>query len=100
MEEIAPAHRAIATELGTDIAPVGLAWQHAMKERPGLDMYASDREHPSIYGTYLAANVVYATVFGKSPVGSTYFPSGVGQEEAAFLQRTAWETVQGYRVER
>ena len=70
-----------------------------MKERPGLDMYASDREHPSISGTYLAANVVYATVFGKSPVGSTYFPSGVGQEEAAFLQRIAWETVQGYRVE-
>ena len=98
MEEIAHAHRDIATELGLDVAPVGLAWQRAMKDRPGLDMYASDREHPSIYGTYLATSVVYATVFGKSPVGLAYFPAGVSAEEAAFLQRIAWETVQEYRA--
>jgi hypothetical protein len=98
MEEIAQAHRAIATELGTVVAPVGLAWQRAMKERPGLDLYAADREHPSIYGTYLAVNVVYAMISGKSPVGLTYFPSGVAEEEAAFLQRIAWETVREYRA--
>ena len=28
------------------------------KQRPDLDMYVSDREHPSIYGTYLATCVV------------------------------------------
>jgi hypothetical protein len=100
MEEIAQAHREIATELGVDVAPVGLAWQRALNERPDLDMYDSDREHPSIYGTYLAVNVVYATVFGKSPIGLAYLPSergGVTEEEAAFLQRIAWETVQEYQ---
>jgi hypothetical protein len=97
MEEIAQAHRDIATELGVDVAPVGLAWQRAMEERPALDMYDADREHPSICGTYLAVNVVYATVFGRNPVGLAYLPSeggGVTAEEAAFLQRVAWETVQ------
>ena len=102
MEEIAQAHRDIATELGVDVAPVGLAWQRAMEERPELDMYDSDEEHPSIYGTYLAVNVVYATVFGKSPIGLAYLPSeggGVTEEEAAFLQRIAWETVQEYQAQ-
>ena len=102
MEEIAQAHRDIATELGVDVAPVGLAWQRAMEERPDLDMYGSDREHPSIYGTYLAINVVYATVFEKSPIGLAYLPSeggGMTEEEAAFLQRIAWETIQEYQAQ-
>jgi len=105
MEEIAQAHRDIATELGIEVAPVGLAWQCAMEERPDLDLYDDDREHPSIYGTYLAINVVYATVFGESPIGLAYLPSefagvsDVTEEEAAFLQRIAWETVQEYQAQ-
>ena len=112
MNEIAQAHFDIAMELGVDVAPVGLAWQQAMKERPELDMYSSDGEHPSIYGSYLAVNVVYATVFGESPVGLAYRPpekiyplsnggytQGVTDEDAAFLQRIAWETVQEYQAQ-
>lgn len=102
LEEIAQAYRDIATELGLDVAPVGIAWQRAMQERPELDMYASDKTHPSIHGTYLAVNVVYATVFGESPVGLNYLPSmhqGVTEEQAAFLQRIAWETVQEYQTQ-
>ncbi|MFA9405289.1 MAG: hypothetical protein ACERKX_05685 [Anaerolineales bacterium] len=104
MDEIAQAHFDIGLELGVDIAPVGLAWKRAMEERPELDMYYKDKIHPSVYGHYLAASVVYATVFGESPVGLTYLPSeGFGidmtEEEAAFLQRIAWETVQEYQAQ-
>lgn len=102
MDEIAQAHRDIATELGIDVAPVGLAFQRAMKERPELDMYDTDREHSSIYGTYLATSVIYATVFEESPSGLSYLPPGrrgITEEEAAFLQRIAWETVQGYQAQ-
>ena len=59
--------------------PAGGNWDRAMEERPDLDMYHSDREHPSIYGTYLATNVVYATVFGKTPIGLAYVPSEAPQ---------------------
>lgn len=100
--EIAQAHRDIARELGVDVAPVGLAWQRVMEERPDLDLFAPDREHPSMHGTYLAINVVYATLFGESPVGLGYVPpdSGrVSEAEAAFLQRVAWNTVQRYQVQ-
>jgi hypothetical protein len=101
MEEISQAHRDIAAELGVDVAPVGFAWQRAMEGRPELDLYDTDKIHPSIYGSYLAVSVIYATVFGASPVGLAYLPSeneGVTEEEAAFLQRVAWETVQEYEV--
>jgi hypothetical protein len=109
IEEIAQAHRDIATELGAEVAPVGLAWQRVMEERPEMDLYNANGFHPSIYGTYLAANVVYATVLGKDPGGLAYLPpegiytlangetvSGITEEEAAFLQQIAWETVQEY----
>lgn len=97
MAEIARAHREAARELSVDVAPVGLAWERAMKERPDLDLFVADREHPSLYGTYLATNVVYATVFGESPVELAYVPAGMSPEAAAFLRRIAWDTYQEWR---
>ena len=98
MQEIARAHRELAKELNVDVAPVGLAWQRSSAERPALDMYDADREHPSIYGTYLATCVVYDTIYGKDPTGFKYIPSGITSEDALFLQRTAWQTVQDFRA--
>jgi hypothetical protein len=99
-EEIAQAHDEIATELRVDVAPVGLAWQRVLEERPDLDLFAPDREHPSMPGTFLAINVVYATVFGESPIGLPYLPSdSVSEADAAFLQRVAWNTALEYQMQ-
>ena len=110
-EQINQAHLDIATELGASVAPVSVAWQRAMEERPDLALYNTDDVHPSLYGTYLAVNVVYATVFGESPVGLAYVPpdkyftvstgeviKGMSEEAAASLQRIAWQTVQEYQA--
>jgi hypothetical protein len=110
-EQISQAHLDIATELGASVAPVSVAWQRVMEERPDLALYNTDDVHPSLYGTYLAVNVVYATVFGESPVGLASIPpdknssastgaviEGMSEEAAAFLQRIAWETVQAYQA--
>jgi hypothetical protein len=96
MAEIAAAHRAAAAELKVDVAPVGLAWQRAMQERGSLNLYAADREHPSVAGTYLTTAVVYATVFGKDPTPLAYVPGGISADDAAFLRRVAWATVGEY----
>jgi hypothetical protein len=99
-QEIAQAYGDIASELGVDVAPVGIAWQRAMGERPELDMYDSDDIHPSTYGHYLAVNVIYATIFGRSPVGLTWDCYGaLTGEEVTFLQNIAWETVQEYQAQ-
>jgi hypothetical protein len=97
MAQIAQAHRDAAKELGVDVAPVGLAWERAAKERPDLDLFNEDREHPSIYGTYLATAVVYTTVYGRNPSNIAYAPRGVSADAGQFLRRIAWETVQEYR---
>jgi hypothetical protein len=91
--------RDIAEELGVEVAPVAMAWEREIQERPDLDLYEDDAEHPTIHGTYLGVCVVYSVLFDRSPVGLPYEPTeggGVTEEEARFLQRIAWETVQEY----
>jgi hypothetical protein len=97
MAEIARAHRDAANELQVDVAPVGLAWERSTKQRPDLNLFVADREHPSIYGTYLATLVVYSTVFGDSPIALSYVPRGVTRDAGSALRRIAWEAVQEYR---
>lgn len=100
----------IARELGALVAPVGIAWQDAQAGDTGIDLYLGDGSHPSPAGSYLAACVFYAVLFGESPRGlktriegnpiddrgivNTYATvplvdlPGV---EAAWLQRVAWQ---------
>lgn len=77
------------------VIPAGLAFANSVRQRPGLNLYVEDQRHPSLAGTYLAACTTYATLFGRSPVGLSY-TAGLDAASAAFLQRTAWDTVQEY----
>jgi hypothetical protein len=67
----------------------------AISKAPELELYQTDKRHPSVAGTYLAACTTFAALYGKSPVG-VRFDAGLGAERAAMLQQTAWETVQDY----
>jgi hypothetical protein len=96
MDQIAEAHQLIGKKLGVPVAPVGLAFMNSLKERPSLAMLGKDKEHETIHGTYLAVSVIYATIYGKSPVGATYTPKGISAEEAEFLQKIAWKTVKNW----
>jgi hypothetical protein len=108
------AYQSIAKELGDKVAPVGLAWQAALKARPTLELHVADKSHPNPAGSYLAACVFYATLFGKSPEGLAARITGtiidntgkvggegelvnVNKEDASFLQKVAWETAQQTR---
>jgi hypothetical protein len=72
------------------VIPAGLAFARAAAERPDLPLF-DEREAPDQAGTYLAASITYAALFGISPVGNRYL-GGLEPETAAFLQRVAWET--------
>lgn len=82
----------IAAELNVPLAPVGVAWQNALNERPDMPLYVEDGSHPTKHGSYLAAAVFYAAFFGESPEGLEY-TAGLSAEDAQFLQRIASETV-------
>ena len=77
------------------VVPAGLAFAKSVQRRPDLELYAPDKRHPSLAGTYLAACTVYAALLGKSPVGNSY-TAGLPAEVAAHLQTVAWETVREY----
>ena len=77
------------------VIPAGLAFARAIAKRPDIELYQSDKRHPSLAGTYLAACTVYATLFRKSPQGLTY-TAGLSPDLVALLQGAAWEAVQDY----
>jgi hypothetical protein len=77
------------------VIPAGLAFAKAVSKQPELNLYAPDKRHPSLAGTYLATCVVFAALTGRSPVGSSYL-AGIDAPTAAFLQNVAWDTVQEY----
>jgi hypothetical protein len=117
-EDYAEVYGQLGEKLGVKVAPAALAWQRSIQERPDLELYARDEGHGNLHGAYLSLCVLYATIFERSPVGLSYHLSDIPQgsqeyimrhsfeggldykaitdEEAAFLQRIAWETVQDY----
>ena len=83
-----------STEIGFTIAPVGIAWNSAIKEKgyPLHYLHLGDWNHPSLNGSYLMACVIYSTIFQENCTGNTYSDE-LGEEDAQFLQRVASETV-------
>ncbi|WP_322639293.1 SGNH/GDSL hydrolase family protein [Nostoc sp. EspVER01] len=63
------AYMNIAQELKAKVAPVGIAWQKVQEANPKLNLYSSDKSHPSPIGSYVAACVFYTTFYENSPVG-------------------------------
>jgi hypothetical protein len=101
-------------ETGGIVAPVGLAWQGVRQQKPAMELYQKDGSHPSQAGSYLAACVIFATLFHRSPAG---LPSRImgppvnldtekvepeknevlvnlPHADAEFLQDAAWEAWQ------
>jgi len=100
-EGLHQAYFSLAKALQADVAPVGTAWQWALREDPALELYMRDGSHPSPNGTYLAACVFYATLLDKNPVGLPAEVKKGGRTLlkidptlATWLQGVAWRTVQ------
>jgi len=74
-------------------SPVGMAWKKSIAIDSTLNLYSSDNSHPSIYGSYLAACTFYSSIFKKSAVGSSYWPSTIDSITAYSLQQIGSSTV-------
>jgi hypothetical protein len=93
--QLAEAYTIAGNENDAFVIPAGLAFARSVAQRPDLNLYAADKRHPSLLGTYLAAATIFAALQQQSPVGNTY-TAGIDAETARFLQTVAWETVQDY----
>lgn len=72
-------------------APVGMAWQLVRQQRPDYQLYKADCSHPSKLGSYLAANVIYTTIFCRPY--QTDYTAGFDSDVAEYLQQVAQRCV-------
>jgi hypothetical protein len=98
IDKITATYIPVGNELEALVIPVGLAFERAYAARPDVVLHETfDGTHPSMLGTYLAACVVYQSLYGKSVVGIDYDYFGeVDKESARFLQRIADATVRDF----
>jgi hypothetical protein len=87
-------HEEIAARTGATVAPVGIAWDRALAERPRLRLHAADGNHASRLGDCLTACVLYAVLTGKDPrpAGTA---DGAELDRREFLALKAFEAVSG-----
>jgi hypothetical protein len=86
---ITKAYTSIGRELGAVVVPVGVAWERFLAKHNEPVLHDKDKSHPTLAGSYLAACVFFAVLFGESPVGIDLEVSGLSPANAGLLQRAA-----------
>ena len=92
------AYCSVAEELGTGVAPVGMAWALARERDSLIQLHASDGSHQSGLGQYLLGMAFHRRLWDESPAGlprdvSPYVTVTV--EQALFLQQVAVDAPAG-----
>lgn len=105
-ERASESYRMAAQAVGGLFLPVADAWRIALGRDNALQLYSGDGLHPTIAGSYLAALVIYAQAYNKSPVG---LPTrlrlpldgnpviDVGAQAGQVMQAAAAEAIQAAR---
>lgn len=71
-DELKELYVATGNDIGAIVIPVGLAYAEGYRQKSDAVLHRADSNHPSLMGTYLSACTVYASLYGKSPVGNSY----------------------------
>ena len=92
-------YRVAAEEVDGIFFPVADAWRAAWRRDEDLPLYDGDGLHPSVYGSYLAGIVIYATLTNQSAVG---LPANLGiisvpANAALLMQQAADEAIAAAR---
>jgi hypothetical protein len=74
------------------LIPAGEAFHNLNTTHPEINLYTSDKRHPSKEGTYLAAAVVFGTLFQKQTEGNKAIMD-LDQDVALKIQKVADKTV-------
>ncbi len=74
------------------VAPVGDAWELNYKSATPLRLHAKDNSHPVFGGSYLAALVIYATIY-HPPTLAIPYRGTLNESEALRLQELAMQAM-------
>ena len=86
-------HLAMGRELGVPIVDASYAYIRYFGDTPSTErlesLFAKDRAHPGLWGSYLYSCMIYAALTGRSPVGLAA-PEAIPADTVKTLQETAW----------
>ena len=77
------------------LIPAGEAFYQFSQDHPEINLYTADLRHPSKEGTYLAAAVVFSTLYGKGTSGNLGIMN-LDPGVALKIQKSVDETVQNF----
>jgi hypothetical protein len=97
-QRIFTSYAGLSERLAAPVAPVGAAWEQAIQQHPGIQLWAGDGVHPSTAGSYLTACVFYVMLSGRDPVGDP-FVAGLDPGLARELQTAAWDAASPFTPE-
>ena len=81
----------IAHEINAGVVPVGPAWQKALDQIPGLQLYTRDGSHPTPEGSFIAACMFHMMLFDAEPRGDLVADAlKLDGSVARRLQAIAW----------
>jgi hypothetical protein len=85
---IGDAYTALGESIGAKVAPAGRAFAASLAQRPDIELNLPDG-HPTPAGTYLAACVVFGTIFGRTPVGNVATDPAIPAQVQVCLRQQA-----------
>jgi hypothetical protein len=91
-QAITDAYTSIGKELGAIVVPVGTAWQKLLSSNDQPVLFDKDGSHPSLAGSYLAACVFYASLFGENLADFNFEVPGLDASTEAKIQKAAGQS--------
>lgn len=86
-------HFAMGKELGVPIVDASYAYIRYFGDKPSTErlesLFAKDRAHPGLWGSYLYSCLIYSAITDRSPMGLAA-PGAIPADVAKVLQETAW----------
>lgn len=67
----------------------GVAFARSIARAPSIVLQQSDKSHPTVAGTYLAASTFYVALTGRPVPSDSYVPDGLDPKDAATLRDIA-----------
>jgi len=101
-ERLHKMHVDIARELDVPVVVASEAYVRYFGENPSKEkmesLFAADKAHPGVQGSYIYACIIYSVLTGRSPIGLAA-PATIPAETAKALQEVAWAQYQATAAE-
>ena len=92
-ERLSRLHTAMGKELGCPIVDASQAYFRYFGDKPSPELieslFAKDKAHPGLQGSYLYSCIIYSVLTGRTPIGLAH-PEAIPADIAKKLQETAW----------